>query len=378
MIDGVRAYQVQASIEEDYAKIDGINFRRDKFGSFTMDGSLHRYHNKGKGNADDYRFTDLKETMKRLYNELEINPEITRISRVEFGVNIILPINAKIVVRSVILFRHKEGGIEDGGRYFTFADYLFKVYPKNDNIIRVEFKVRNFRHLKQKKIHVRSLDDLLNKDVLNGFKKILIDAIEDCMIIYVPKKVVKKLSDKDRRRYAEYTNPLYWAEINENKSKNLSREKRRCDEFINSIGGTDLKDELLIQIRDKCDYLLNYSDLKSVEFFKENNQQMNNRVSSFSSLDNSMKNTTTTTKENVIRCAGCGAIINNPRKGQRYCSAKVIGYENAHRCRNNISNAKNNIQRSIRNVLSIPLMFDLRDIIEKEKYNIWKLYEKNY
>jgi hypothetical protein len=36
MIDGVRAYQVQASIEEDYAKIDGINFRRDKFGSFTM------------------------------------------------------------------------------------------------------------------------------------------------------------------------------------------------------------------------------------------------------------------------------------------------------------------------------------------------------
>ena len=91
-----------------------------------------------------------------------------------------------------------------------------------------------------------------------------------------------------------------------------------------------------------------------------------------------MKNTTTTTKENVIRCAGCGAIINNPRKGQRYCSAKVIGYENAHRCRNNISNAKNNIQRSIRNVLSIPLMFDLRDIIEKEKYNIWKLYEKNY
>jgi hypothetical protein len=378
MIDGVRAYQVQASIEEDYAKIDGINFRRDKFGSFTMDGSLHRYHNKGKGNADDYRFTDLKETMKRLYNELEINPEITRISRVEFGVNIILPINAEIVTDSVILFRNDSGESKTIGRFFEFADYEFKIYRKDANILRVEVKVKNLRHLKQKKVYVRTLDDLLNENVLNGLKKILIQTFEDCMIINVPENVVSKLNDADGRKYAEYTNPLYWNKIRRNKKKNFSREKKRCDEFIKSIGGTDLKDELLIQIRDKCDYLLNYSDLKSVEFFKENNQQMNNRVSSFSSLDNSMKNTTTTTKENVIRCAGCGAIINNPRKGQRYCSAKVIGYENAHRCRNNISNAKNNIQRSIRNVLSIPLMFDLRDIIEKEKYNIWKLYEKNY
>lgn len=378
MIDGVRAYQVQASIEEDYAKIDGINFRRDRFGSFTMDGSLHRYHNKGKGNADDYRFTDLKETMKRLYNELEINPEITRISRVEFGVNIILPINAEIVTDSVILFRNDSGESKTIGRFFEFADYEFKIYRKDANILRVEVKVKNLRHLKQKKVYVRTLDDLLNENVLNGLKKILIQTFEDCMIINVPENVVSKLNDADGRKYAEYTNPLYWNKIRRNKKKNFSREKKRCDEFIKSIGATDLKNKLTKQIHEKCDYLLNYSDLKSVEFFKENNQQINNEVSSFSSLDNSMKNTTTTTKENVIRCAGCGAIINNPRKGQRYCSAKVIGYENAHRCRNNISNAKNNIQRSIRNVLSIPLMFDLRDIIEKEKYNIWKLYEKNY
>ena len=36
MIDGVRANLVQAIIDEDNANIDGLNFRRDKFGSFTM------------------------------------------------------------------------------------------------------------------------------------------------------------------------------------------------------------------------------------------------------------------------------------------------------------------------------------------------------
>ena len=36
MIDGVRAYLVQADIDEDNKNIDGLHFRRDKFGSFTM------------------------------------------------------------------------------------------------------------------------------------------------------------------------------------------------------------------------------------------------------------------------------------------------------------------------------------------------------
>ena len=80
-----------------------------------------------------------------------------------------------------------------------------------------------------------------------------------------------------------------------------------------------------------------------------------------------MKNTTTTTKENVIRCAGCGAIINNPRKGQRFCSAKVVGEKSAHQCRNRDSNPRNNTKGAINKVLSIPLIFDLRDIIDQKK-----------
>src|SRR5690554_2051519 len=109
MIDGVRAYLVQADIDQDIEKINGLHFRRDKFGSFMMNGSLHKYFNKGKGNSDDYRYTDLVETLRSMGDELAINPEITQISRVEFGVNLILPINAESVTDSVVIFRNVAG-----------------------------------------------------------------------------------------------------------------------------------------------------------------------------------------------------------------------------------------------------------------------------
>ena len=74
-----------------------------------------------------------------------------------------------------------------------------------------------------------------------------------------------------------------------------------------------------------------------------------------------------TTQGTETRCKGCGCIIPNPKKGQMYCSAKVVGYNAAHKCRNNNSNPRNNTKKSIRRVLSIPLMFDLADTIAQEK-----------
>jgi hypothetical protein len=370
MIDGVKAYLVQADINQDNANINGLHFRRDKFGSFSMNGSLHKYFNDGKGNSNDFRYTDLVETIRKLIDELAIDPEITQISRVEFGVNIVLQSKAELVTDSVVLFRNSVGETDSIGRSFNHSDYQLKIYRKDVKILRVEVKVKHRRFLKQKNIHVRTLDDLLNKNVLEGLKKILIDTLEDCMIINVPPKNVATLNDVDGRRYAEYTNPLYWNKIRRDKTKNFSREKKRCCEFIKNIGGTDLKEELLKQIRQKCDNLLNYSDLRCVQFFNKSVNAISEIVSGFSSIDNSMQNSTITSPNNAIRCAGCGAIIGNPNKGQKFCSAKLVGEKNAHRCRNRDSNPRNHAKSAIKRVLTIPLIFDLRDIIDegKKKY----------
>ena len=71
--------------------------------------------------------------------------------------------------------------------------------------------------------------------------------------------------------------------------------------------------------------------------------------------------------DRVKMCKGCGRIIKNPKKNQSFCSAQEVGYVEAHRCRNKNSNPRNKAKASIRRLSSIPLLFDLSEIIAPEK-----------
>lgn len=365
MIDGIRAIQVQADIG-DVTNIDGLHFRKDNAGGYTVNGSLHKFHNHGKDNADDYRYTDLEETIRRLGDELAINPDITRITQVEFGVNIILP-DVGGVIESAILFGNSTGEMNAKGRFFEFQNYGMKIYKKKDNVLRVEVRIKKMMHLKQKNIYIGTLSDLLNESILNALKTALIDTFSDCMMIHVPDEVIRRLKPDQKMRYWELTNPIFWNRIRRDSSKNFSREKKKCELFIQEIGGTNLKEKLTNQIKEKCDYLLNYSDAKSVGFYQQKNKAEKGDLSDFTNLDNTGKTRQTDNTEKPLRCAGCGRVIEHPRKGQKFCSAKVVGYENAHKCRNTMSNPKNNAHRSIKNVLKIPLLFDLRETIDPKK-----------
>lgn len=169
----------------------------------------------------------------------------------EFGVNVRLP-DPNGTTDSVILFGSNTGEVNKLGRYFEFSNYVFKVYRKDDDVLRVEVKVKRLQHLKQKGILIRTLSDLLNESVLNGLKRVLLDTFTGCMIIHVPEKSQKELNDTDARKYAEYTNPLFWNKIQRDKKRNFTREKNQCEIFIQRIGGTDLKKKLLEQIEEKC------------------------------------------------------------------------------------------------------------------------------
>ena len=79
------------------------------------------------------------------------------------------------------------------------------------------------------------------------------------------------------------------------------------------------------------------------------------------------RNITPPAEVNKIYCLGCGAEIVNPRKGQKFCSAKQVGYERAHKCRNNNSNPRNNTRRSYIRLISVPMLFDTSEYIQQEK-----------
>ena len=69
----------------------------------------------------------------------------------------------------------------------------------------------------------------------------------------------------------------------------------------------------------------------------------------------------------VVRCCGCGRVIPNPRRGQRFCSAKVVGYSQAHRCRNMVSNPRNNTKRSFVRIVSDPVLFNVIETIRTDR-----------
>ena len=382
MIDGINSYMVIAKINEPKHKYNGLMFRENKFGFYSLKGSLHYFHNGGKHNADDFKYTDLLETIKQLYFELSINPDITPVNGFEFGVNIKLPTTPDRVLKCVILYGNNTGQRKPGYLEFQFENYRLKIYNKSaipkgneykdDNILRVEVAIKRMKHLKGKKMKVaiKTMSDLLDLHVWERLEQILIDTFSECLIIDVPKMNLDALTDKDKLKYKDFINPLYWNELRGNKDR-YCRKKKQCKEFINRIGGNDLKDKLICMIRDKCRELRNVTETQKCDFLpefqsaekiqKEDNLPIK-IIPGISRTEPPQQQRTIT-----IHCQGCGRVIENPRNGQRFCSAKVVGYENAHRCRNNATNPRHNTQRTIKRILSIPLMFDLSETIAPEK-----------
>ena len=378
MIDGIKNNMVITNIETPELKYNGLTFRENKFGCYTMSGSLHYFHNGGKHNANDMKFTDLQEVIKQLNFELSINPDITPVNGFEFGVNIKLPTTPDRVLKCVILYGNNIGQRKPGYLEFPFENYRLKIYNKsaipkgnefkNDNLLRVEVAIKRMKHLKGK-VHIKQLSDLLDLHVWKQLEQILIKTFEECLIIDVPKTNLDALTDKELLRYKDFINPLYWGELSANKDR-YYKKKKQCKEFINGIGGNDLKEKLIGMIRDKCRELRNVTETQKGDFLPEFQSADKTQKGDFlpiKIIPGISRTQPTEQQPTTIYCKGCGRVIENPRNGQRFCSAKVVGYENAHRCRNNATNPMHNTQRTIKRILSIPLMFDLSDTIAPEK-----------
>lgn len=375
MIDGIKSLMVKTNIDTPEMKYNGLSFRQNKFQLHTMTGSLHYFHNAGKHNADDLKFTDFMDVLKQLQYELSINPIITPVNGFEFGVNVKLPTAPDRVLKCIILYGNNVGQRKPGYLEFPFDNYRLKVYNKsaiprgnefkNDNLLRVEVAIKRMKHLKGK-VFIKRLSDLLDLHVWKRLEQILIEAFSECLIIDVPKTNLDALSDKDLLRYKDFINPLYWDELRADKRRYYNK-KKQCNEFIKRIGGNDLKQNLVDKIRDKCRELRNVTESKKWDFLPEFHSAEKPQKVDFLPYKINKVISPTEPHPPTIICKGCGKVIDNPRPGQKFCSSKVVGYENAHKCRNMVYNPKHNTQRTIKRILSIPLMFDLSETIAPEK-----------
>ena len=403
MLDGINIFHAKTTLENS-TNLYGLRITRNQHEGFSIKGSLPKFANDGLHNANDFFMSDYKTALNTLSDNIGLNPDITPVNGFEFGVNIKLPFNPNNALNRLILHKCNSGNSKRNYKEFKYKDYSFKFYNKSEltkiepyqsgNILRIEVKVSKMRYIKNHGVNCKTLSDLLDVSVWERLEKVLIETVKDCLFIDFSEYESKQLTDKEKIKYLEYKNPFYWVPLHDNRKK-YSRERERCNKFIERHSRSTLKTDILNLIRSKCSELRDVSKTNDIlqtwdkitvfntDPFTTNWDIITIKMNSDfvppeqigqighpkreNQLNYGIVPPAPADPTNVKRCISCGRIMPNPRKGQLYCSANDVGYVEAHRCRNFNSNPRNNTKKSIRRVLSIPLMFDLSETIAPDK-----------
>jgi hypothetical protein len=223
----------------------------------TILGSIHKYKNllegNGNQNHDDFNFRQIQEIIVGLLKKYNIEKD-TKITNLEFGFNLVMSKDPKTVLDNNLLMNNfkapnKNLKFSGSGDYkeFQLTDYRIKIYNKSkqyklkSNILRVELKITATRLLQQ--LAIKSLEDLLNKEVLTSLFQIFMEKFEILNIIdnFNPETI----PEKDYNKLNKYTNPNFWIRVKADKSaKVIYKLKSDYNNLLNTYGLLVTKNEI--------------------------------------------------------------------------------------------------------------------------------------
>lgn len=246
MVDGIKIQNLSVSVdamltsnrltfplevnEQTGAVIDGPRHAPHRGLTFTiipskvglsrceLNGSLHRYHNDGQHNANDFTAADLLAVLDDLVRTFDINPFSSRLNNVEFGVNIVLPFPVKRVLDALICYKGKPFTPgPDGPIYYQCKteQFILKVYDKGrqynrkEHLLRFEVKVMRMQFLTSKGVKLNTLADLLNTDNYPKLGKLLSEYFNS-ILFDEPSIKPKDLPPAEANLLREGRNPRHW------------------------------------------------------------------------------------------------------------------------------------------------------------------------
>ena len=215
----------------DYARFTeykGLKFRIKK-NNVKLNGSLHKYHNNGIHNYNDFHFSELIDVINDISTKFSIPIERTYLNNIEFGVNIEIPFTTDELFKSIICYKEtpfqKFNIIGAKGIECERPKFIIKIYDKGlqynltSNLLRFEIKVIKMQFLKQKNVKIQTLHDLLNIDELNKLKTILNDVWNDILFYDYSINEID-LNARERLILCNGRNPKYWENMHPD-SKNF-------------------------------------------------------------------------------------------------------------------------------------------------------------
>ena len=250
------------------AECDGLTFRMTPTQkdpneySYHVLGSLSKYHNKGTNNKQDFSLSDVADVVKDL-EKYHIDPSVSYLETVELGVNVVLPYPCKRVFDALVTMplkpfaelRFEKMNI---GKRCDFQEYEVKVYDKGkatkgkeSNLLRVELRVKKMQYLER--TGVKTLSDLTDKTKVAKMAQLLLKSVGNVIMCDFDFQKLDTLTPSVKENVLKWTNPKMWQAWNKDQRyKNLKALKSF---EIETQTGT-VKTDLLAALTEKMGAML--------------------------------------------------------------------------------------------------------------------------
>jgi len=231
----------------------------------------HYYFNGNLHNANDFKTVDCIETVLALKNTFKIDLGLLKVVNIEFGINVISPIDIKKLI-AYIQYHEKNEFKTDVGLAFSKKSFkanangtintykIFKAYAKglqfpaytDINTLRIEIKSKQSKYINQ--LGIITANDLLNyecylnmsNEIKNAFDKIL---LLDCETDF------SSLKQSEQSKIKNYSNSITWFNIIQDNYRNrFNKEKTKYHNLINKVDN-NLKKQLDKIVSDKLEFL---------------------------------------------------------------------------------------------------------------------------
>lgn len=359
IIDGVQVAEYNGLIFTMKPKGDGTGFY------CSVRGSLHKYFNEGKHNADGFNFRDVQTVVTDLRLRFGINPKTAVLQNLEFGLNINTPDTVKKALKGLISYNgRKFQTIKDKRKYLgesiTYQQYSIKIYDKGKeygiapDIMRLEYSVYKMEYLK--KYDIKTLHDLTEIHKIKPLGDLLTGFWDNVIYYDCEGLKYRDLSDFQQKKVLYYANPNTWEKFNRTqrmraknhfndlmKKNNTSTVHKYLKNKTAKIWGLlsakkcirfNHEKPIIDSGKNVYDLTVKINGKNVYKSTPETPQTENTKNTPKTRVKNAgIFSTSTEQKEKYKTCVCCGSDISHKKANARYCSKK---------CNNKINGMKRN------------------------------------
>lgn len=222
-------------------------------------GSLHKFFENGN-NIKSFNYNDFLSVIISLNESIGLDPFISPIHHIEFGVNIKPGCDIDDLINRILNHNGKnfypmdeQEGLSLGINCKRFQ-YIIKIYRKKDtNILRVEIKVNRIKFLEN--VGVRFLIDLLDPTIWKALANELTTMIQE-LIIIDNSIDINSLKPKEKILIENWGNPKYLIKKRKENSRKFQYERRRYRAIISRYSKKNEHQEIIKLINEEISQLL--------------------------------------------------------------------------------------------------------------------------